>query len=80
MATDTNTTKTVGLLVEASKLDTVYRDLYLKQARQSLSAISDESAYRSIGQSSVLNKSVIRLYNTATRSVGGNETPWLPRF
>ena len=32
MATDTNTTKTVGLLVEASKLDTVYRDLYLKRA------------------------------------------------
>src|SRR4029434_4279318 len=49
MATDTNTTKTVGLLVEASKLDTVYRDLYLKRARQLLSAILDESAYRAIG-------------------------------
>ena len=36
MATDTNTTKIVGLLVEASKLDTVYRDLYLKRARQLL--------------------------------------------
>lgn len=42
MATDTNTTKTVGLLVEASKLDTVYRDLYLKRARQLLSATLDE--------------------------------------
>ena len=49
MATDTNTTKTVGLLVEASKLDTVYRDLYLKRARQLLSAILDESAYRAMG-------------------------------
>ena len=49
MATDTNTTKKVGLLVEASKLDTVYRDLYLKRARQSLSAIMDESAYRAMG-------------------------------
>ena len=49
MATDTNTTKIVGLLVEASKLDTVYRDLYLKRARQLLSAILDESAYRAIG-------------------------------
>jgi hypothetical protein len=49
MATDTNTTKMVGLLVEASKLDTVYRDLYLKRARQLLSPILDESAYRAIG-------------------------------
>ena len=38
MAMDSNTTKTVGLLVEASELDTVYRDLYLRRARQLLSA------------------------------------------
>ena len=49
MAMDTNTTKTVGLLVEASKLDTVYRDLYLRRARQLLSVTLDESAYRAIG-------------------------------
>ncbi len=51
MAMATNTTKTVGLLVEASKLDTVYRDLYLRQARQLLSVTLDESAYRAIGSS-----------------------------
>ena len=49
MAMDTNTTKTVGLLVEAAKLDTVYRDLYLRRARQLLSVTLDESAYRAIG-------------------------------
>ena len=49
MAKDANTTKTVGLLVEASKLDTVYRDLYLRRARQLLSVTLDESAYRAIG-------------------------------
>ena len=51
MATDTNTTKTVSLLVEASKLDTVYRDLYLRRARQLLSVTLDESAYRAMGSS-----------------------------
>ena len=49
MAMDTNTTKTIGLLVEASKLDTVYRDLYVRRARQLLSVTLDESAYRAIG-------------------------------
>jgi hypothetical protein len=49
MAMATNTTKTVRLLVEASKLDTVYRDLYLGRARQLLSVTLDESAYRAIG-------------------------------
>jgi hypothetical protein len=51
MAMATNTTKTVGLLVEAAKLDTVYRDLYLRRARQLLSVTLDESAYRAIGSS-----------------------------
>jgi hypothetical protein len=32
--TDTNTTKIVGLLVEASKLDPVYRDVYLRRGRE----------------------------------------------
>ena len=49
MAMDKNTMKTVGLLVEASKLDTVYRDLHLRRARQLLSVTLDESAYRAIG-------------------------------
>jgi hypothetical protein len=49
MAKDANTTKAVGLLIEAANADTVYRDLYLRRARQLLSATFDESAYRAIG-------------------------------
>jgi hypothetical protein len=49
MAKDTNATKAVGLLIEAANADTVYRDLYLRRARQLLSATLDESAYRAIG-------------------------------
>ena len=49
MAKDTNATKAVGLLIEASNTDTVYRDLYLRRARQLLSAVLDESACRAIG-------------------------------
>ncbi|HXV81157.1 MAG TPA: hypothetical protein VEG60_14865 [Candidatus Binatia bacterium] len=51
MAKDANTTKAVGLLIEAANADTVYRDLYLRRARQLLSATLDESAYRAIGSS-----------------------------
>ena len=65
MATDTNTTKTVGLLVEASKLDTVYRDLYLKRARQLLSAILDESAYRAIGSAEKEIEDLVRRSRSA---------------
>jgi hypothetical protein len=49
MAKDANTTKAVGLLIEAANADTVYRDIYLRRARQLLSANLDESAYRAIG-------------------------------
>jgi hypothetical protein len=46
MAKDANATKVVGLLIEVANADTVYRDLYLRRARQLLSATLDESAYR----------------------------------
>ena len=49
MAKDKNAPKVVGLLVEAANADTVYRDLYLRRARQLLSSTLDESAYRGIG-------------------------------
>ncbi len=51
MAKDANATKAVGLLIEAANADTVYRDLYLRRARELLSATLDESAYRAIGSS-----------------------------
>jgi hypothetical protein len=47
----TDATKVVGLLIETANGDTVYRDLYLRRARQLLSATLDESAYRAIGSS-----------------------------
>src|SRR5215813_11652795 len=49
MAKDTNATKAVGLLIEVANADTVYRDLFLRRARQLLSATLDESGYRAIG-------------------------------
>src|SRR5262245_1894904 len=49
MAKDKDATKVVGLLVEVANADTVYRDLYLRRARQLLSATLDESSYRVIG-------------------------------
>jgi hypothetical protein len=51
MTKDANTTKAVGLLIEAANADTVYRDIYLRRARQLLSATLDEHAYRAIGSS-----------------------------
>ena len=65
MAKDTNTTKTVGLLVEAAKLDTVYRDLYLRRARQLLSPTLDESAYRAIGSAEKEIEDLMRRSRTA---------------
>jgi hypothetical protein len=49
MAKDADPIKMVGQLVEVAKLDTVYRDVYLRRARQLLSSTLDESAYRAIG-------------------------------
>ena len=49
MSKDANATKVVGLLIEVANADTIYRDLYLRRARQLLSATLDESAYRAIG-------------------------------
>ena len=46
MAKDPNTIKIVGLLVEVAALDTVYRDVHLRRARQLLSTSLDESGHR----------------------------------
>jgi hypothetical protein len=51
MAKDANAIKVVGLLIEVANADTVCRDLYLRRARQLLSATLDEPAYRAIGSS-----------------------------
>lgn len=49
MSKNASELKMVGLLVEVAQLDTVYRDVYLRCARQLLSPTFDESAYRAIG-------------------------------
>jgi hypothetical protein len=49
MAKDANAMKIVGLLVEVAKMDTVYRDVHLRRARELLSASLDESSYRALG-------------------------------
>jgi hypothetical protein len=49
MAKNENAMKIVGFLVDVAKLDTVYRDLHLRRARQLLSSSLDESGYRAIG-------------------------------
>jgi hypothetical protein len=60
MAKDVNTLKIVGLLVEVAKLDTVYRDVHLRRARQLLSSALDESAYRAIGAAAQEIEDVMR--------------------
>src|ERR1051325_11002278 len=51
MTTDANVTQAAGFLIEAANTDTVYRDLYLRRARELFSATLDESAYRGVKSS-----------------------------
>ena len=60
MAKDANTTKAVGLLIEAANADTVYRDAHLRRARQLLASMLDESAYRAIGAAAQEIEDVMR--------------------
>lgn len=65
MAKDANTIKIVNLLVEVAKLDTVYRDVHLRRARQLLSSTLDESAYRAIGSTEKEIDDLMRRSRTA---------------
>ena len=67
MAKDANATKVVGLLIEVANTDTVYRDLYLRRARQLLSATLDESAYRAIAS---IDKEIEDLMRRSRRGIG----------
>jgi hypothetical protein len=66
MAKDANTQKTVNLLVQAASVDTVYRDLYLRRARELLSATLNETAYRAIGSTEKEIDDLLRRSRTAT--------------
>jgi hypothetical protein len=65
MAKDANALKIVGLLVEVAKLDTAYRDVHLRRARQLLSPTLDEFSYRAIGSSEKEIDDLIRRSRTA---------------
>jgi hypothetical protein len=65
MAKDANTIKIVNLLVEVANLDTVYRDIHLRRARELLSSTLDESAYRAIGSTEKEIEDVMRRSRSA---------------
>jgi len=68
MAQDAIALKIVGLLVEIAKTDTVYRDVYLRRARQLLKSTLDESAYRAIGSTEKEIDDLMRGNRTAVLS------------
>jgi hypothetical protein len=65
MAKDVNTIKMVGLLAEVATLDTVFRDVHLRRARQLLSSSLSESAYRAIGSTEKEIDDLMRRSRTA---------------
>jgi hypothetical protein len=65
MAKDANALKIVDLLVEVAKLDSVYRDVHLRRARQLLSPMLDEFAYRAIGSAEKEINDLIRSSRSA---------------
>ena len=65
MAKDANTIKLVNLLVEVANIDTVYRDVHLRRARELLSSTLDESAYRAIGSAGKEIDDLMRRSRTA---------------
>jgi hypothetical protein len=65
MAKDANTIKIVSLLAQVANMDTVYRDVHLRRARQLLSSTLDESAYRAIGSTEKEIDDLMRRSRTA---------------
>ena len=49
MAKNATPSQTIALLIEAGKTDTVYRDVYLRRARDLFSPTLDEPGYRAVG-------------------------------
>ena len=49
MAKNATPSQPIALFIEAGKTDTVYRDVYLRRARELLSPTLDEPGYRAIG-------------------------------
>ena len=49
MAKNATPSQAIALVIEAGKTDTIYRDVYLRRARELLSPTLDEPGYRAIG-------------------------------
>ncbi len=62
MEKNTNTIDTVNLLMAAAKADTIYRDVYLRRARELLRPTLDEPGYRAIGS---MQKEIDELVHSA---------------
>ena len=65
MAKNENIIKIVNLLVEVAKVDTVYRDVHLRRARELLKSTLDESSYRAIGSTEKEIDDLMRRSRTA---------------
>src|SRR5678815_3300569 len=55
----------VSFLVEAAKTDTIYRDVYLRRARELLSPMMDEVSYRALGSTQKQIDEVVRRTRSA---------------
>jgi hypothetical protein len=66
MAQDAKATEAVSLLIGAAKIDTIYRDIYLRRARELLSDTLDESGYHAIGSA---NKEIDELVGRTRSAV-----------
>jgi hypothetical protein len=55
----------VSILVEAAKTDTIYRDVYLRRARELLSPMLDEASYRALGSTQKQIDEVVRRTRSA---------------
>src|SRR5262245_41959267 len=55
----------ISLLIDAAKTDTIYRDVYLRRARELLSPMLDEASYRALGSTQKEIDEVVRRTGSA---------------
>ena len=65
MSKTTTSITDVSLLVDAAKTDTIYRDVYLRRARELLSPMLDEASYRALGSTQKQIDEVVRRTRSA---------------
>jgi hypothetical protein len=65
MAQNLTPSQAIALLIEAAKTDTIYRDVYLRRARELLSPMLDEAFYRALGSTQKEIDEVVRRTRSA---------------